>query len=59
MEDELKTSVNVEVELLPSSGGVFEVTADGSLLFSKKDLKRFPVEGEILELVRRAGAAGR
>jgi len=41
------------VELISSSGGVFEVTVDGNLLFSKKALNRFPEEGEVAELLRR------
>jgi selenoprotein W-related protein len=40
------------VELYPSGGGVFEVTVDGTLLFSKKELDRFPEEGEIAERIR-------
>lgn len=37
--------------LLPSSGGRFEVTLDGELLFSKATLKRHPRPGEIRGLV--------
>jgi selenoprotein W-related protein len=34
-------------ELIPSSGGVFEVTLDGKLIFSKKETGRFPENEEI------------
>jgi selenoprotein W-related protein len=37
------------VQLVPSSGGVFEVTANGRLIFSKKQIGRRPEPGEILE----------
>lgn len=37
----------VEVDLIESSGGAFEVFRDGKLLFSKKQLKRFPTDEEI------------
>ena len=37
--------------LLPSSGGRFEVTLDGELLFSKAALKRHPRPGEVHRLV--------
>lgn len=37
--------------LLPSSGGRFEVTLDGELLFSKAALKRHPHPGEVFDLV--------
>jgi selenoprotein W-related protein len=33
--------------LIPSGGGVFEVVADGKLVFSKKSEGRFPEKDEI------------
>jgi selenoprotein W-related protein len=36
-----------QIELIESSGGVFEVNAEGRLLFSKKKLGRFPELEEI------------
>jgi len=33
--------------MTPSSGGVFEVTHEGKLLFSKRALGRFPEPGEV------------
>jgi selenoprotein W-related protein len=39
------------VDLVRSSGGVFEVTLDGALIFSKKELGRFPVLAEVLEKI--------
>jgi selenoprotein W-related protein len=39
------------VELLEGSGGVFEVTVDGDLVFSKKETGRFPAYQEIPELL--------
>jgi len=41
-----------EVTLLKSSGGVFEVTVDSTLIFSKKALGRHAEPGEIVRLVR-------
>lgn len=41
-----------EVGLIPSGGGVFEVTLDDTLLFSKKRLGRHAQPGEILGLIR-------
>jgi selenoprotein W-related protein len=41
-----------EIELAKSSGGVFEVTVDGRLVFSKKALGRFPTDAEIDDLAR-------
>lgn len=35
--------------MIPSGGGVFEVVADGDLVFSKKKLDRFPEHPEVFE----------
>lgn len=40
------------VSLIPSSGGVFEVTFNDELIFSKKELNRFPNENEVEEIIR-------
>jgi selT/selW/selH-like putative selenoprotein len=40
------------VQLAKSSGGVFEVTVDGAVVFSKKSLGRHAAPGEVLELLR-------
>jgi selenoprotein W-related protein len=42
-----------EVKLVSSSGGVFEVSVDGKVVFSKKALGRHAQPGEVLELIRR------
>jgi len=35
----------------PSGGGVYEITKDNILIFSKKKLDRFPDDGEIVTLI--------
>jgi len=35
-----------------SSGGVFEISVDGELKFSKKQLGRFPTDEEIDALIK-------
>ena len=37
--------------MIASGGGVYEVTVDGTLVFSKKALGRFPDDGEVLRLI--------
>jgi selenoprotein W-related protein len=39
------------LELLPSSGGAFEIEVDGDLIFSKKALNRHPAAPEIKKLI--------
>jgi selenoprotein W-related protein len=43
--------------LIKGSGGVFEVTVDGELVYSKKATGRFPEHDEIFYHVRSAQAA--
>jgi len=38
--------------LIPSSGGVFEVNADGCLIFSKRELGRHAKTGEVTRLLK-------
>jgi selenoprotein W-related protein len=40
-----------EVELVKGVSGVFEITVDGQLRFSKKQLGRFPEDAEIDALI--------
>jgi selenoprotein W-related protein len=44
-----------EVRLIPSSGGVFEVTVDCELVFSKKASRRHAEPGEVVRVIRGAG----
>jgi len=34
------------------SGGVFDVEADGAVIFAKAEAGRFPEEGEVVALLR-------
>ena len=44
----LQDRYGAEVELVPGVGGVFEITVDGRLGFSKKATGRFPSDEEAL-----------
>lgn len=46
------------MRLVPSGGGVFEVTVDDVLVFSKRSLGRHAEPGEVVRLIRRRGPAG-
>jgi len=47
----LKKHSGLEVELIKSSGGVFEVVIDGDLIYSKKQTGEFPDEMKIVKQV--------
>jgi selenoprotein W-related protein len=49
--------MGLKAQLTKSHGGVFEVTLDGDLVFSKKKEHRFPEPGEVARLLEeRMGA---
>ena len=44
----LRKTPTAEVRLRKSGGGVFEITVDGGLRYSKKATGRFPTDEEVL-----------
>jgi selT/selW/selH-like putative selenoprotein len=44
----MKTQPTAQVSLKRSGGGVFEITVDGVLAYSKKATGRFPSDEEVL-----------
>jgi len=49
---ELEEKLDESSDLIKSSGGVFEVEDRGTLIFSKKELGRFPADYEVLDVIR-------
>jgi len=49
---ELRQAFDAQVKLVESAGGVFDVTVDGKLIYSKDKTGRFPDEGEVTELLQ-------
>ena len=49
--DKIKSGfADAKVEIVEGSGGVFEVTFDGKLIYSKKETGEFPEENKILDI---------
>jgi selT/selW/selH-like putative selenoprotein len=48
----LEKEFGTSPSLIKGSGGVFEVKADGDLVFSKAALGRFPEPGEVAAALR-------
>jgi len=48
--DIILNKYNANVELVASSGGVFEITVDNVLVFSKKKEGRFPTDNDLIKL---------
>ncbi len=56
-EEILKAYSHAQIELQEGSGGNFIVDVDGKVVFSKNDddKLRFPLENEVVELMKKAG----
>lgn len=50
--NEHKNSLGM-VNIIPSTGGVYEIKFGDELIFSKKELKRFPNDNEIEDIIRK------
>jgi len=46
------TDLNIDVQLVKGDNGVFNVVANGSVIFSKDETGRFPEDQEILDALR-------
>jgi selT/selW/selH-like putative selenoprotein len=44
---------DADVRLIESSGGVFDVSVDGAVVFSKKAVGRHAAPGEVLKAIER------
>ena len=51
MRETIEKRFGIKAELIKGTGGVFEVTLNNSLIFSKKELGRFPDDDEISDII--------
>lgn len=52
MAEELKKNLGVDATLVPGDKGIFDVTVDGNLVYSKYETERFPEPGEVSDLIK-------
>ena len=52
MAAELHDGLGVEAELIEGGGGIFDVSVDGKVVYSKHETGRFPDPGEVLAIVQ-------
>jgi selT/selW/selH-like putative selenoprotein len=50
--EELEEAFGIKAKLVGSSGGAFEITVDGKLIFSKLKSGHFPEEEEIVRMLK-------
>jgi len=49
----LSKEFGVTAKLIAGDGGVFDVTVDGQMVFSKFEIGRFPEPGEVVEKMKK------
>ena len=52
MGDELKQNLGADVELIAGSNGIFDISLDGNMIYSKFEKGRFPQPDEIIKLIK-------
>ena len=52
MGDALKKNLGADIELVAGSNGIFDVAADGIMIFSKVKQGHFPQPEEIVKLIQ-------
>lgn len=50
--EKIKNEIGVDAQLQPSGGGVFEVSVDGKLVYSKKKTRQFPDEAKLVDQIK-------
>ncbi|MBN1443700.1 MAG: Rdx family protein [Planctomycetes bacterium] len=48
----IEKEYGIQPKLIKGGGGIFDIIADGKMIFSKHEVGRFPEEAEILEALR-------
>jgi len=51
---ELKKDLKLDAQLIEGSRGIFDVKADGKMVFSKYETGRFPNPGEVSALLSKS-----
>ena len=51
LRESIERQFGIKAKLIKGMGGVFEVSVNDNLLYSKKDLGRFPNENEVEDLI--------
>lgn len=50
--EKIKDDLNLKAELIKSDGGVYEITMNGELIYSKRKTGVFPADSEIIDKIR-------
>lgn len=54
----IKEEFDIDSELMKGGGGIFDVKADGEVIYSKHETGRFPRNDEVLEKLHKKSVTG-
>ena len=49
----MKKNLGADIELIAGSNGIFDITLDGNMIYSKLEQGRFPQPDDIIELIQK------
>ena len=52
MGDELKKNLGADIELVAGGNGVFDISLNGKMIYSKFEQERFPQPDDIIKLIK-------
>ncbi len=52
MGDELKNNLGADIELVAGANGIFDISLDGNMIYSKFEQGHFPQPDEIIKLIK-------
>ena len=50
--DELKKNLGADIDLVAGANGVFDISLDGKMIYSKFEQGRFPQPDDIIKLIK-------
>jgi selenoprotein W-related protein len=50
--DILKKNFDLDIELVAGSNGIFDVSLDGKIIYSKSEQGRFPQPADIIKIIK-------
>jgi selT/selW/selH-like putative selenoprotein len=50
--DILKKNFDLDIELVAGSNGIFDVSLDGKMIYSKSEQRRFPQPADIIKIIK-------
>ena len=51
--EKIKDEIGIDAQLIPGSGGIYDIVVDSNTIYSKSKTKRFPDNDDIIKLINK------